>query len=534
MTAAATAIGAAYLLDRVGLAIHPTASLALALVAGSAWLWRRPGDPGNPLAFVAVTIGVFVSLLAVQWPALMPPGGGSDLTHHLQLIGFIDGQWRLPHDPAAAVIVGGMINYTPGSHLLAALAGAWFNTDGLHALYPVLAASVAVKAGLLFLIARRMLADDPARVPMAIAAVALPALAFDSSLGSFFRWSFVAQVVAETFAVAMWWALVVWDQQRTVTAAWLFGIAGAATFLCWPVSVGPPQLALALVVLIRSEAGVRSRVASLAAAVAPVAIAGVVHASGRVATVSILQTGGASFDWAAARFGWFLLIASAAGLLMSIRRREARATTLVLGATLAQAAVLFVVARESGADSPYMARKMAHFAVLPMAALAALPVAALHRGLARAAQGLTRSNTPSVRMTAWIGAMLLIAVVARSLSMVPRSLPVITDELARAGAWARTHVPPACIDYLVRSDDTSYWLHHAALGNPVRPRPGDPEPQFFYRDVVARWINGGGLPYAIADLAIVPREVRDDLEPLARYGSIVIGRRRVGGRCRSE
>jgi hypothetical protein len=397
-----------------------------------------------------------------------------------------------------------------------------------------MAASVAVKGGLLFLIVRRMLPDDPARLPIAIASVALPCLAFDYSLGSFFRWSFVAQVVAETFAVAMWWAVVVWDQQRGMTAAWLLGLAGAAAFLCWPVWVGPPLVAFALIVLVRFDAGFRARVASLAAAVVPLAIVGAIHANGRVATVSILQTGGASFDWAATRFGWFLVIASAVGLLMTTRRREARATAVVLGATLAQAAALFIVARESGADSPYMARKMAHLAVLPMAALAALPLAALHGGPARAIRAVTRSSTAPTRLTAWIGAILLIAVVARHLSAVPQSLPVVTEDLARAGGWARDNVPPACIDYLVRSDDTSYWLHHAVVGNPVRPRPGDPQPQFFYRDVVARWISGGGLPYAIADLAHVPREVRDDLEPLARFGSIVVGRRRGGGECRNE
>jgi len=507
--------------------------LAVALLGGSVWLWRARGASGGVAAFVIVVAAVFALLLAVQWPALLPPGGGSDLTHHLQLIGFIDRHWRLPHDAASADIVGGMINYTPGSHLLVSLTGAWFDTDGLHALYPVLAAWVAVKAGFVFLIVRRMLPDDAARVPAAVAAVALPCLAFDYALGSFFRWSFVAQVIAETFGVGMWWAVAVWDQQRERSAAWFFGIAGAAAFLCWPVWVGPPLLAFALMLLASPEVGLRTRMGSLLVAAAPIAIAGAVHASGRVATVSILQTGGASFDWAVARFGWFLLIASVAGLLMTIRNRAARATAVVLGATLAQAVVLYVIARESGADSPYMARKMAHFAVLPMAALAALPIAALDRAIARAVQFAAR-RPALLAPTAWIGTAVLLVMVARVLSTVPRSEPVVTENLAQAGSWARAHLPPACIDYLVRSDDTSYWLHHAGLGNPVRPKPGDPEPQFFYRDVVVRWINGGGRPYAIADLGVVPREIREDLEPLAQFGSIVVGRRRAGGVCRSE
>ena len=531
MTAAATAIVVPYLLDRVNVGIHPIPLLAAAVLSGSVWLWHIRGGAGDALAFGAVTVGVLAALLGVGWPALLPPGGGSDLTHHLQLIGFIDRYWRLPHDAASVDVVGGMINYTPGSHVLASLAGAWFNTDGLHALYPLMATSVALKAGLLFLIVCRMLPDDPARVPVALAAAVLPAVAFDYALGSFFRWSFVAQVVAELFAVARWWAVVVWDQRREWSAVWLFGIASAAAFLCWPVWVGPPLLAFAIAALAGAWMTFRGRVMAVAVAAAPMAFVGALHASGRIETVSVLQTGGASFDWSASRFGWTLLIAATAGLLMAIRRREARSTAVMLGATLVQAAALFVVAREGGADSPYLARKMAHFAVLPIAALAALPLAALHHGIARAVQIAARRRSAPLRPTAWIGALVVIAIVARVLAAVPQSEPVVTENLARAGSWARAHLPPACIDYLVRSDDTSYWLHHAVIGNPVRPKPGDPEPQFFYRDVVARWITGAGLPYAIADLALVPREVREDLEPLARFGSILVGRRWVGGTC---
>ena len=531
MTAAATAIVAPYLLDRVNVAIHPIPLLGFALLSGGLWLRRVRGGSRQALAFAAVTVGVLIALLAVGWPALLPPGGGSDLTHHLQLIGFIDRHWRLPHDLPSADILGGMINYTPGSHLLVSLAGAWFNTDGLHALYPVMAASVALKAGLLFLIVCRTLPDDPARVPVAMAAAVLPAVAFDYALGSFFRWSFVAQVVAELFAVAMWWAVVVWDQRREWSAVGLFGIAGAAAFLCWPVWIGPPLLALAITALAGTGMTFRGRVTAVAAAAAPMAFVGAMHASGRVDTVSILQTGGASFDWSASRFGWTLLIASGVGALMAVRRVEARSTAVMLGATLMQAAALFVVARDAGADSPYLARKMAHMAVLPMAVLAALPIAALHRGIARAVQITARGRSAPLGPAAWFGAFVLIAIVARVLSAVPQSEPVITENLARAGSWARDRVPPACIDYLVRSDDTAYWLHHAVIGNPVRPKPGDPERQFFYDDVVVRWISGGGLPYAIADLALVPREIREDLEPLARFGSILVGRRRLGGTC---
>ncbi len=527
------AIAVAYLVDRAGFALHPLSILILSAFAGGAWLRPSRGGNGDAVAFLCVTAAVFAALAFAAWPALLPTGGGSDLTHHLQLISFIERQWRLPHDPATVDLIGGMVSYTPGSHLLAALAGAWAGGDGLHALYPVIAAATALKAGLVFLIVRRLLPDDPARVPIGIAAVALLALPYDYSLGSFFRWSFFAQVVAEMFAVAMWLALVLWHRQPRA-APLLFGLAGAGAFLCWPVWVGPPGLALGLLLLSRSDLAFRDRAVGAAIAVAPIVLVAGLHATGRVESLAIVQSGGAAFEWSASRFGWVLLLASGAGIVMASRQPQARATLFVLAATLLQAAALFALARAVGADSPYMARKMAHFAVLPMAAVAALPLAELCRVLARAVATSVRRTAGPLRAIAWTIAVLVAAGAWRTTAAVPRSVPVITEYRALAGWWARDHLPNACVDYLVPSDDTSYWLHHAAIGNPMRPRPGDPAPQFSYRDVVTRWIAGGGRPYAIADLALVPREIREDLEPLAQFGSIVVGRRRAGGACRSE
>jgi hypothetical protein len=161
-----------------------------------------------------------------------------------------------------------------------------------------------------------------------------------------------------------------------------------------------------------------------------------------------------------------------------------------------------------------------------MSVLAALALSAGCRAVAGAAGSYGRAL--SIARTAWIALVVVAAVAARVVSAMPRHAPVITEDLFRAGAWARDHVQRGCVDYLVPSDDTSYWLHHAVLGNPMHPPPGVPAPAFFYRDVVTRWIAGQGLPFAIADLTIVPREVREDIEPLAQFGSIVTGRRRGG------
>jgi hypothetical protein len=51
---------------------------------------------------------------------------------------------------------------------------------------------------------------------------------------------------------------------------------------------------------------------------------------------------------------------------------------------------------------------------------------------------------------------------------------------------------------------------------------------FITRDAIIRWINPDGLPYAVADLGTLPRDVLISVDELARFGTaVVIKRRRV-------
>jgi hypothetical protein len=360
---------------------------------------------------------------------------------------------------------------------------------------------------------------------MALTAVALLALPYDFSLGSFVRWSFYAQVVSETCAVAMWWALVLWDVRPSRAVALLFGIAGAGAYLAWPVWIGPPVVALGALMLLHARIEFPRRIAHATLALAPIGCVAVLHAAGRVSSLTIVQSGGASFDLSPSHFGWTLLLLTAAGVVIAVRRREARATIVVLGAIVLQTIALFAVAHVSGADSPYMARKMAHLAIVPMAVLSALAIAHVCRVAAR---------TGAATRLAWIALLIVVTAAGRTIAEMPRHAPVITENLYRAGLWARDHARHGCVDYLVPSDDASYWLHHAVLRNPMHPPPGVRAPSFVYRDVVTRWVVGNGRPYAIADLSVIPREVREEIDGAARFGSIVAGARRNAAPCTSE
>jgi hypothetical protein len=54
---------------------------------------------------------------------------------------------------------------------------------------------------------------------------------------------------------------------------------------------------------------------------------------------------------------------------------------------------------------------------------------------------------------------------------------------------------------------------------------------FITRDAIIRWIKPGGLPYAVADLGTLPRDVLAEADELARFGTAVVIKRRGEWSC---
>src|SRR5262245_568544 len=198
----ASAILSASAVDLMGLTMQPAAILAVSLAASAATyfalLRRAVRDRAGLAGFLLIVTTILAWLLSLSGRDLLPPGSGPDLTHHLLLIRYIEQHWRLPHDLLLGAYLGEMVDYTPGMHLLAALAGAWTGTDGLHAVYPLVAFTVALKCGLVYLITRRLVSSDVPRLPFALASVLLLLLPRPYFVGSFAQNSFLAQVVAES------------------------------------------------------------------------------------------------------------------------------------------------------------------------------------------------------------------------------------------------------------------------------------------------------------------------------------------------
>jgi hypothetical protein len=541
---------AAYLLDAAGVPFFPVPMLlAAAAAAVCVRVLLRAGtvpDLQRTRILLAVVGATAAWLVWLAWPSLLPLGTGPDLTHHLILIRYIEEHWRLVHDPGLERYLGEMAQYTPGSHVLAALAGAWSATDGLRALHVVQSVAVALKAGLLWLIAVRLI---PARAPkpLAMVGVLLLLAAPQYFLRGFTEYGFVAQVIAETFAVAMWWCAVLWADAPDWRAAAMFAVAAAATFLTWPVYVGAPSLTLFVIVALRTDHAIAARLRHLAVAFVPLGAVAGGYLVGRLGWLQLAGTGGAAPTPSVAAYSGPLVALAGLGLIVCMSGRGGRATALFTFAVLAQAAAFYAIALRAHASQPYMSQKMFYLLLWPMCACAAAAAGAIWTTAQRTAAAARNrfSRVPGASRgqpgrgvdgaIAWLVVALVAILVARPLARSPQRIhplpPAVSASLYEAGRWARVNLPPGCIEYLVGDDETAYWLHLAVLGNPrMSARTGD-DSTYEPKDAVVRWLTPDGLPYAIADLPALPRTVRDELEIVRQFGTAAIARRRGPATC---
>jgi hypothetical protein len=395
-------------------------------------------------------------------------------------------------------------------------------TDDLHVIHPAIATTVAVKTGVVFLIARRLMPSGVPRIPFAIAAVLLLWLPYIFFVGSFMEESFLSQVAAELFAVTMWWVLVEWDERPASEAMVLFAFFGIATFLTWPIWIGPPILTLAALTIVHRDLAWRQRLRFLAIALAPLVLVAAVYTSSRlVYGLDMVHAVGFAV-WPSPRtLGWIFISAGALGFLRSSLRREGRSIALMLLAIGLQGAVLVVTGLNSGAKAPYLSLKMSYLAIYPMAVGGAAV-------LASASQPLRRFGR-----FAWMPLVLVALAAGRAIAFAPPVHPVVTQPVFLAGNWARTRFPAECVDYLVADGYTAYWLHLAVFGNPRAAGRSLDNDTFEPGKALVRWILPGGLRYAIAgDFDALPRDIRDNVDVLARFGPAAVVQRRGTSTCK--
>ena len=476
------------------------------LTAGVAAVPRH-SDRGlsDLIGWAGIVIFLIAMLLRLSWPSLLPPGRGPDLTHHLLLVDYLEQNRHLVHDRTLDGAMGEMAHYTPASHLLAVMAGTWFGTDGLHTFFPLVVVCAALTAGFVFLIARR----QGLSMPFAASGVVLLLLPSQYFFGGFAHDSFLAQTVSTLFACGAWWALVNWDDQPSVFNAAIVAVFLAAVFLSWPIWLGPPLLVF-FALLLRADLGVRDRGIHLAVVLLPLATIGVIHSWNRWGWMVIVRTSGAVLHPSLDSLGWLLPLLAAVGALTAIADRRARISVVMLVAIILQALTLYAIATAQGAQTPYMAFKMVYLAIYPMAVLGAVAIA-------RVAAASHAGDTAG-----WVVAAAILAVTARPALNPPRPIPVVNSDLNAAGKWLRANGGASCSDYLVADAETAYWLHLAVLGNPRASERMREIDRYDPRAAVAPWITSEGRRYAIADLRLLPDEVRSRSRVAAEFGSAAV------------
>jgi hypothetical protein len=524
----ASMVIAAYVEDRLGFSIAPLVVLTLSTIAAALiWLRLRRSSQPDAAALAAVGSVVVATFAWLMWrarPDYLPTGTGSDLAHHLALLSYIEAHGRLAHDAGAGAYLGEMIDYTPGAHFLAVLAGRWLHSDALHAVHGTIALTVALKSGIVFLIARRLMPAEVPRIPFAITAVLLLWLPFVFFVGSFMTESFLSQVVSELFAVALWWVLVVWDEQPNREAMALFALFGVATFLTWPVWIGPLVLLLAALVLMHHELAWRQRLQDLAIALVPVGIVAVIYTSFRlVYGLGMVHAVGFAI-WPSPRtLGATFIILGSLGFLRSLVTGQARSVALLFLAIVLQGAALIVTGLNSGATAPYLSLKMTYLAIYPLAVGGATVLASLWRALR------------PIGRYAWLPVLFVALEAGRAILSAAPVQPVVSQPVFLASDWARARFASDCVDYLTRDGYTAYWLHLAVFGNPRAAGRALEDDTFDPKRAIVRWILPGGLRYAIVDdFDRLPRDIRSNVDVLARFGPAAVVQRRGTSACESR
>jgi hypothetical protein len=520
-------VAVAYGFDALGFRLSPAIVGLLALGAVAlGWggvIRRATRNMGELVGWLLIVTLFLAWLLGLAWPALLPPGRGPDLTHHLLLVDFIEHNQRLPFGLGLEGAMGEMAHYTPGLHLLAVLAGAWTGTDGFRAIYFVVSLSAALTMGFVFLIAIRVLPATSSRIPIALAGVVLVAGVRSYVADAFVHDSFLAQAVSALFAVASWWAVTAWDDEPSASAAAVLSLTAVGVFLTWPVWIGPPLFTFLLLVLTRHEWPWYSRVRTLLVSLAPVAVAAIVHAAGSARWAQLVRSSGAALTPSTSTLGWLFPVLALLGFPFAFTNRRVRSTLLMLAAIAAQGVVLYVMAKSIGAETPYMALKMMYLAVYPLAVLAAI---AMGKG--------SEIVGGSARVVAWVACAAVAVMTVRPMLAAQRPTPVVSRDFYDAGQWVRAHVGTTCVDYLVEDSQTAYWLHLAVLGNPRASQRSAEVDRHNMRAAFARWIPAEGLPYAIADLTLLPDEIRSRVELVKQFGKAGVIKRPNGAACQAE
>ena len=110
-------------------------------------------------------------------------------------------------------------------------------------------------------------------------------------------------------------------------------------------------------------------------------------------------------------------------------------------------------------------------------------------------------------MAGWSAAVLAAGLGVATAASTPLPPPIVTRDLDAAGRWARAHLPPACVDYLVDNAEQAYWLHLAVMGQPRSSARTADLDGYTSNRAIGRWLEGAPMAYAVAQRDLLPAEL---------------------------
>lgn len=539
----ATLVLLAYVVDISGWLITPTGILGLlalgvTVVAFRIWQsharFRVRLDGYGLIGFIVVITGLFTYILWLSRPSFLPITQSGDIVHHISLIDFIRQRQSLVHDPSLGKYLVEMTVYPPGSHILAALVTDWLGTTTVRVLHPLLALLVAIKAGIIYNLILRLIPPSRRNQSIAVAGVILLLLPYDYFLRSFTAWYFFAMVTAETFVVAMLWALVILDAELSSEVLAFFTLSGIAVLLTWPGWLPIPLASLTILLFIRRDISFTDRARWVSWATIPIFAIAVFYMLGRTGpTDGLITNEGSVVQPSIQIFGWQLLVLAMIGVAISIWSQRALPILLFSGALAAQTVVLWILAKNH-MSSYYIVYKMFHLSLYPIVLFVAIALDTVWHFLWQ--------MWPSAWKAHWQRSAVILPALVFML-ILRRDLPVyqfspFSEPLFEVGLWTKQHLPNGCVDYLVDNWVTAYWLHINMLGNPrVSQRTGAIANVTDFnarRDSQARWNNPGGLPYVIVgDLDTVPPGIRSNWRILYEAPPSAVAKRSDRSTCQN-
>ena len=329
------------------------------------------------------------------------------------------------------------------------------------------------------------------------------------TLGSFFQFFFYAQVVSETFAMAMVLAAVNWARTGDRRHLWLAAACGVGVFLSWPVWLGP-AVAAVFVALLARPSSVRAWASAAAVVVVPIAAFGILHSFMHARRRVDPRQFGRGDQAVAGERRRRVRGAGAGGCSASRSRARRRGRSPPCWPS--RFCRRWRSRPSTGAPVPRVTTCRSRWPISPSCRARC----SARWRLATAAATIA-SRLPRASRAAAVLPLLIAVLLVRGRIPLKRQHGPITEPSLAAGRWARGAVPPGCVDYFSRHWLTGYWLHLDVLGNPRLSDRMRAE-TFDFPDVVGKWVEGKGLPYAIVeDFAAVPRDARVDMVILRSF-----------------